>query len=210
VTHVDSLPSSYDPTGPCTHCGRISNFSSQGPLRIRDDVYAWLLTCQGCQSGVIVGERIIDATDASEHGHQPFYWWPTPGAGLLDPAVPEEVAQTYDEAMRCVAVQAYRAAAVMFRALLAIVVENKGSANAKAKSGLIDKLKQMSEDGNLHPSLASWAETIRLIGDGGFYPDELPESGQGEAEELGRFCRQVISVVYEVEARIARARYPED
>ncbi|MGH3901872.1 MAG: DUF4145 domain-containing protein [Pseudonocardiaceae bacterium] len=138
--------------------------------------------------------------------YEPVYWWPVPGAGQLDPAVPVNISGAYDEGVRCLAVRAPRAAAVMFRSMLAFVVGDKGSQQAQAVRGLKGRLKRMATDGDLHPSIAAWAESIRVLGDGGAHPDELPEPTQEEAENLARLCRRLIEVTYEIEARITRQR----
>ncbi|WP_091461656.1 DUF4145 domain-containing protein [Micromonospora inyonensis] len=154
---------------------------------------------------------VIEAayTDGRSVRYKPLHWWPVPGAAHLDPAVPENVAGAYDEGVRCLAVQAPRAAAVMFRSMLAFIVADKGSEQARQKRGLKARLEQMAREGTLHPSLASWAATIKDLGNGGAHPDELPEPTQAEAEEMGRLCRRVIDLVYETDARIQRARNPE-
>jgi len=64
----------------------------------------------------------------------------------------------------------------------------------------------MSQDGSLHPSLVDWAREIRLIGNAGAHPDALDPVSDEEATDLARLCRQLLHVVYEVPARIARNR----
>lgn len=205
--NLDTPPTSEDPAGPCPNCGRVSSFGFESEVSVGDDQIAAYLVCQGCGKGCIVVEARY--TDGSRVYRQGLHWWPVPGAAHLDPAVPTGVANAYDEGVRCLAVQAPRAAAVMFRSMLAFIVADKGSEQAKQKRGLKARLDQMAMEGTLHPSLASWAATIKDLGNGGAHPDELPEPTQAEAEELGRLCRRVIELVYEIDARIARARNPE-
>lgn len=207
VASPDTLPFSQDPTGPCPNCGRVSSFEVGREVPVGDGEHAVHLMCQGCGCGCIV----IEAESVSENWiiREPLHWWPVPGAAQLDPAVPANVAAAYDEGMRCLAVQAPRAAAVMLRSMLAFIVTDKGSEEAKRKRGLKARLEQMAREGTLHPSLAGWATTIKDLGNGGAHPDELPEPSQAEAEELGRLCRRVIELVYEIEARIQRARNSE-
>jgi hypothetical protein len=94
----------------------------------------------------------------------------------------------------------------MFRGMLAQVVTDKGSAAAQAKHSLYDKLEQMSQDGSLHPSLVEWAREIRVIGNAAAHPDALDPVSDDEAADLARLCRQLLDVIYEVPARIARNR----
>lgn len=197
----DTLPTHEDLTGPCPNCGRTSNFELTGvSWQVGVDHFAFHLTCRGCMRSCIVIEKRHG--DNAQCIYEPAHWWPVPGAGHLDPAVNAKVADAYDEGARCLAVRAPRAAAVMFRAMLAFVVADKGSASARSKTGLAGKLKQMAADGDLHPSLASWAEAVRVLGNSGAHPDELPEPTQAEAEELERLCRRMIEFLYEIDARI--------
>ena len=94
----------------------------------------------------------------------------------------------------------------MFRGMLAQVVADKGSAAARAKDTLYHKLEQMSRDGSLHPSLVEWAREIRSIGNAAAHPDALDPVSDDEAADLGRLCRQLLNVIYEVPARITRSR----
>lgn len=159
----DTLPTHLDLTGPCPSCGRTSNFELTGVnWHVGDSYLAFHLTCRGCAQACIVIERYSENDEGTLY--EPVHWWPVPGVGQLDPEVNAKVAVAYDEGLRCLAVLAPRAAAVMFRAMLAFVVADKGSPAAKGKMGLANKLKQMATDGTLHPSLASWAETVRMLG----------------------------------------------
>jgi hypothetical protein len=137
---------------------------------------------------------------------EPIHWWPTPGAGVLDPEVPPTIAGAYDEAMRCLAIQAYRATVVMCRGMLAYVVEDQGSDEVRTKKSLAAQLRQMSVDGSLHTSLANWADHVRLLGNVGAHPNELGLVTAEEATELTKLCRQLLTVLYEVPASIDRAR----
>lgn len=136
----------------------------------------------------------------------PIHWWPVLGAGSLDPDVHPDVAEAYDEGMRCLSAHAPRAAAVMFRSALAYIVEDKASPVAKSKSNLHGKLKQMATDGDLHPSVADWADHIRVTGNDGAHPDRNPDVTYEKAEELAKLTRYMIQVTYEVDAQIRRAR----
>jgi hypothetical protein len=126
--------------------------------------------------------------------------------GDLDPDIPIQVASAYSEGMRALTVKAARAAVVMFRGMLAQVVADKGSAAAQAKNSLYAKLEQMGQDGSLHPSLIEWAKEIRIIGNAAAHPDALDPVSDEEAADLARLCRQILNVIYEVPARIARNR----
>ena len=165
--------------------------------------------CMGCQDSIVVVERRTLQPQANGQATAVFegiHWWPLPGSGDLDPDIPPQVSSAYSEGMHALSVKAARAAVVMFRGMLAQVVADKGSATAQAKHSLYDKLEQMSQDGSLHPSLVEWAREIRLIGNAAAHPDALDPVSVEEAADLARLCRQLLNVIYEVPARIARNR----
>lgn len=215
----DRLPTSDDPNGLCPRCGRLSNFAlrtshavTSGPMippnlvRPPIDVMA-VLECFGCQQCTVVIQRNV-ASEGSAPRYEGIHWWPAPGATDLDPEVPEPVGSAFAEGMRALSANCPRAAAVMFRGMLATVVQDKGSDAAKKAPNLHQQLKAMEQEGTLHPSLVEWATEIRLVGNAGAHFDELAPVDRAEAADLARLCRQLINVVYETPARIRRARQP--
>lgn len=214
----DRLPTSNDPRGLCPRCGHLSNFTEVRKQAIAIDPPAApggaqrvlelmaVLQCLGCNRSTVVIERDLDPRGAGVPRFEGVHWWPTPGATDLDPDVPEPVGSAFSEGIRALSANCPRAAAVMFRGMLATVVRDKGSDAAKAAPNLHQQLKAMEQDGTLHPSLVEWATEIRLVGNAGAHFDELAPVDRAEAADLARLCRQLINVVYETPARIRRAR----
>lgn len=207
MTDPDSLPTTADPTGRCPRCGRVSNFEYAGKLTTDVDAQnqPWesvtALRCMGCHRGTIVIEkRDPNGTMA------PLHWWPPGDEDPVDPVVPAGVASFFDEGRRALSVHATRAAVVMFRAALAEVVTAVGSTRAQARSSLYDQLSQMEAEGAIHPQLLEWAKDVRLLGSVDARPNSLGQVGDEDAGELGRLVKQLIEVLFEVPARIARAR----
>jgi len=211
VTDPDSLPDSSDLGGPCPRCGRVAAFIliAASPLTPSDSERAIVLRCMGCSAGLVVVERMVQEANPGAGifaVYEGMHWWPTPGSTDLDPAIPPEIGSLYAEGMRVLSVKASRAAVVMFRGMLAQVVNDKGSSAAQAKHTLYERLDQMSRDGSLHPSLVEWANEIRVLGNAAAHPDSLNPVSEQEAADLGRLCRQLLNMIYEVPARITRSR----
>jgi hypothetical protein len=158
---------------------------------------ALILLCQACQRSVVV---VLDNLSNGVH------WYPAPGAGRLDEAVPKEIASCYDEGMRCLGIGASRAAAVMFRSALALFVKDKGGDNACKERHLKTALGHMKNDGSLHPSLWDWAEHLNQLGNEGAHPEDYDEVTKAEAADLGSFVHHLIQHEYEMPARLQRAR----
>lgn len=204
----DALPIPSDPSGPCPRCGRIAHFETEGrghPLVWRADRLAGsfpvesasILKCSGCSGGLVV------ITNNQGEG---THWYPAPGAGVLDPAVPDRLASAYDEGQRCLSIGANRAAAVMFRAALSLYVKDKGSERAKAGRHLKVALKHMKNDNHLHHSLSEWADHLNQLGNEGAHPEDHDDVTSEEAKELAAFVRHLIRHEYEMPAALRRAR----
>jgi hypothetical protein len=165
----DTLPNKGDPSGKCRRCGRVSNFAvirsevlrngaigrTAGPVE-----WATVLECHGCHEKSVVVD-VVDSFEGSggftSHGEM---WWPT---GHLDDleqvsGVPRDIVTAYSEGVRCLAVQAPNAAVAMFRTVIAQIVENKGSAAAKAKRNLFDRIEQMVQEKTLWNDFGDWAQ----------------------------------------------------
>ncbi len=218
----DRLPTSSDPSGPCPRCGRSSNFTLTSAVPVTFTAQqviptigtrpwaerALVLECMGCHQCIVVVEREV-TPDGQPPQFEGLHWWPAPGATDLDPEVPEPVASAFSEGMRALSANCPRAATVMFRGMLTEVVRDKGSEAAQQAPTLFQQLKAMKEEGTLYPSLVQWAAEIRLVANAAAHVDELEPVEQAEAADLSRLCRQLISVVYEIDARIRRARQPQ-
>jgi hypothetical protein len=203
---LDETPTSMAPDGTCPRCGTHAHFTKVADhvLQLDDSGDAReqvvILRCAACDTSIISIEH------HSEDGDwQGQHWWPTPGLGALSNSVPDQIVSAYDEGIRAISVSAPRAAAVMFRAALAEVIEDKGSASAKSKRTLDSKLRQMSDEGTLHPSISDWAGEIRILGNAGGHPEDKSVTVE-ESRELAQLTRQLLELIYEVPARIARAR----
>ncbi|WP_229070832.1 DUF4145 domain-containing protein [Actinoplanes sp. DH11] len=198
---------------PVTFNGKTTVFSGKGSSRDFDERLS-ILECHGCaQNIVVVEEKFIGgvaARDGAEFGGaiqwRGIHWWPTPGMTAPNPDVPVTVAGEVTEGTRCLAVQAPRAAVVMFRGALAEIVQDRGSATAKGKHTLFDQLKQMTDDGDLVPALSDWASHIRVLGNAGAHPSTLAPVSMEEAEELLRLVNALLDYLYVMPAKVQRAR----
>jgi len=131
-------------------------------------------------------------------------WWPVPGSGILDPQVNAGVASAYDEGMKCLSMDANRAAAVMFRSALHLFVKDKGSPKAQGERHLKTALKSMKDDGDLHRSLWDWADHLNQLGNEGAHPEDYDDVTPEEATGLGKFVRHLIRHEYEMPAQLLR------
>lgn len=229
----DSPPTSSDPSGPCSRCGRVSNFSPAGSLPVtflgggafaggspdQCSVQVTSLACHGCgQCTVVVEEQWVGNQPMYREGEyvkasgmmtwQGVHWWPPPGVADLHEAVPESVADVYAEGQRALAARAPAAASVMFRRALEAIVADRGSDAAKqaVKVNLAKGLDAMADDGALDKSLAQWAREVRVVGNAGAHFEPGDPVEQDEAEDLARLVRALLHFLYEMPAMIRRSR----
>lgn len=228
----DAPPDSDDPTGICPRCGRSSSFDHTGdPLPVTLDwsitshhadgttspevlTRAASLLCRACRQATVVVEeqfvgnqRVADGFRTGGYiNWRGTYWWPPPESADLDNAVPEQLRESYGEAMRCLAAKAPRASAVMLRRTVESLVDDRGSEEATKQATLERALKVMADDGTLDRNLAEWAGEVRLAGNVGAHYDALDDVEAGEAEALARLTRQILHYLYELPAQIRRRR----
>lgn len=131
------------------------------------------------------------------------YWWPTPGSGNLSDAVPSKVADAYREGVRCLGAGAPNGAVAMLRTAMTWIVDDKGSSEAKAKSDLKEKVKQMVADGGLTATLGKWVDHVRLYGNAGAHPDLFGDVSIEEAKDVARLTETIIDLLYTMPAKIA-------
>jgi hypothetical protein len=169
-----------------------------------------VLQCSGCGDCVVVIEdSYVGSVLHGSSGQTTWrgvHWWPTPGAGSFDPAVPAPIAAAFDEALRCLSAGAPNGAAALLRNALALIVADKGSAAAKAKRDLSDKIKQMIKDGGALGALGDWAEHVNLYGNAGAHPEVYGDVTPEEAKDAAALARSMIELLYEAPAKFARRR----
>lgn len=228
----DTPPDERDPAGVCPRCGRNSNFECMGSLPVTSSgaftydgaggrqpdqverVSSW--QCLGCGQATAVVEEAWIGDHPKREGikgggtvtWRGVHWWPPPGVADMDEAIPQGLRDGYAEAVRALGARAPRGAAVLLRRVIEGVVTVSGSEAAKQKveANLAKGLGQMAEDGDLDRSLAEWAKEVRLTGNAGAHYELVDDVTQEEADDLAKLARQILHYVYEMPAKLRRAR----
>lgn len=219
MTQPSDAPPSYNvPRGRCPWCGYVSTFthtssaalspkagSGTGPAQ-NAEFRTHVLSCQGCLRGTVT----IEEGKPGVPGSDPVYWWPTPAIDFYaTPNIPAPILDSFQEAGRCLSVNAPNACVAMLRNCLAAVVEDKGSAAAIAKKDLYGRIEQMVTDGALFADFGEWAHHIRQNGNAGAHQEKFAPIGKEQAEELLRFTRELIKFLYVQPYQRAEARPPQ-
>jgi Domain of unknown function (DUF4145) len=122
-----------------------------------------------------------------------------PGATFGDQvgSLPNDVAQAYDEARRCMTISAFTSASLMCRKVLMHIAVSKGETPGKSFAQYVDFL---ASKGYVPPDGKAWVDHIRQKGNEATH--DLPSISRKDAEELLIFLGMLLRLVYEFPARL--------
>jgi len=162
-----------------------------------------VLYCRGCHKGVyfwLDGYNFSDedVTTRVEAERVKDYY---PRKVLtIDPAIPQEIGDDFNEANRCLGVEAKKATVVMCRRVLQNACVLKG---ASPNVDLFKQIDELESKRIINPSLKDVAHTIRMIGNWGAHPqdDPLKDVTLDDALEIVKFTSEFLDEVF---VRLAR------
>lgn len=161
----------------CGHCGQQV---SGAIIAFYPDLSAnrWLL-CPSCAKG-------------SVQCHGNLYPSPMPGNNLK--GLPSEVDATYNEARRCMSVNAFTACELLCRKILMHVAVDKGADEGKAFEFYLNF---METSGYITPAMKGWVDLIRTHGNQATHKIAPPDKQR--AESTFTFTATLLRIVYEME-----------
>lgn len=184
----------------CPHCSTNCSFFGEGR---GDSIVLW---CNGCRKGVYfrldggidipkehAGTIFLDANRIVDH-------YPRT-AIAVDPSIPEDIADDYSEATRCVDVKASKATVTQCRRTIQNTCVLKG---ANPKADLIDQIDELESKRVINPGLKDIAHAIRMIGNWGAHPqkDPLKEVTFDDALEILKFTSEFLDEIFIRPARL--------
>jgi hypothetical protein len=110
----------------------------------------------------------------------------------LSPHAPQKVRDDFDEAQRCLSVNANTAASMMLRRALEQICLDHGVDDG-VSFGLAGKLKSLEKQGIITGDLGMWASSIKEIGDDGAHSRDVSRT---DAQEAARFLEAVADYLY--------------
>jgi len=184
----------------CPHCLTKCSFAGDGN---KDTIVLW---CVGCHNGVYFRLRNYDIADEYKEivRVQPEYvvdYYPR-RVITMDPSIPKEIADDYDEANRCNDVLAHRATVAMCRRSLQSACISKG---ADPKVDLIDQIDELETKRVINPSMKEIAHAVRMVGNWGAHPQEDPlkKVTSDDAIEILKFTSEFLDETFIRPARLA-------
>jgi len=163
-----------------------------------------VLYCRGCHKGVYFR---LGGCDFKEEGMsvrveaervKDYY----PRKVLtIDPAIPQEIGDDFDEANKCLGVEAKKATVTMCRRVLQNACVSKG---ASPNTDLVKQIDELESKRVINPSMKDVAHTIRKIGNWGAHPqdDPLKDVTLDDALEIVEFTSEFLNEVFVRPARL--------
>lgn len=196
--------------GECPHCGRAAVFvtkTSSYKYTTNDGFFTtevWVagLQCAGCSQFIlgIVGPSSF-GNGMSYIAHYPLG---KPHQETAE-AIPQNIIDDYNEALRCKSVDAYNATAEMCRRALESSCLSLG---ADPKLPLDKKIDWLASEGKIIASLKDMAHKVRLGGNRGAHPPDDPSEesplGPEEAEALVAFTWKYLEAIYVTPAELGK------
>lgn len=182
----------------CPHCNTTCSF---GGIGIGDSV---VLYCRGCHKGVYFRLSGCDFKDdgmtvrVDAERVKDYY----PRKVLtIDPAIPQDIGDDFDEANKCLGVEAKKATVTMCRRVLQNTCVSKG---ASPNAELFKQIDELESKRIINPSMKDVAHTIRMIGNWGAHPqvDPLKDVTLDDALEIVKFTSEFLNEVFVRPARL--------
>ena len=120
---------------------------------------------------------------------------------IVNPVIPQEIGDDFNEANRCLGVDAKKAAVTMCRRTLQNTCVSKG---AKSGEDLFKQIEELEFKRIINPSMKDVAHTIRIIANWGAHPqgDPLKDVTLDDADEILKFTSEFLEEVFVRPARL--------
>jgi len=188
----------YIPSFKCPHCNTMCSFSGKG---IGDCV---TLYCRGCHKGVFFkfsGWDFQDTDSTARVDAKTVVDYYPRSVFTADAAIPEDIADDFNEANRCFAVEAKKATVTMCRRVLQNTCISKG---ADPRKDLFNQIDELESKRIINPSMKDVAHAIRVIGNWGAHPqnDPLKDVTIEDALEIVNFTSEFLDEAFVRPARL--------
>lgn len=123
---------------------------------------------------------------------------PAPSFGAKVEHVPSDANALYDEARRCMQVEAYTCAVLALRTLISHIAVERG---APKNQSFLAYVKYLVDQGFVPPGSDQWIDTIRTSGNDAAHDLEIMD--RARAEQLISFAELILKFIYEFPGRVA-------
>jgi Domain of unknown function (DUF4145) len=190
--------------GECPHCRRFAVFTQVGsPVTDGMEGLSFrivcIMKCPGCFGYILAFATHLP--NGFEYEYEKHYPLGMPDE-RLDKSIPKDVAEDFQEAIRCQWAKSYRACVVMCRrALQTSVLALKAQGDT-----LVKQIDSLAANGVITTPLKEFAHEIRLTGNAGAHSDWLQDIKESDAESIMEFTREYLDHVYIMPAKLQERR----
>lgn len=186
----------------CPHCGHRSGCDVEGEVQIAlgaGDPSAgqaqsvWqLVACSECGKPILLLQENLGS---ESNTHDPEIVYPEVRR-KLNPDIPAELRNDWEEAYSCLLARAYKAAVVMVRRVLEGACQQQGM----TQKTLAASLRELSAAGTIDGRLQEWADLLRAVGnDGAHFAGRLV--AKEDAEDAVAFAEAFLDHLYVLNGR---------
>lgn len=172
----------------CGYCGLKAGPSRRYYCTENSNMFGNIYICPNCNRPTFI------SYDGKEQ-------MPGPILGEEIEHLPEDVDQLYNEARKCISVNAFSSAVLSCRKLLMNVSVTKGADAGKQFAYYVTFLE---ENHFIPPGSRDWVDHIRKKGNEATH--EIPSISKDDAVELLEFTEMLLRFVYEMPGRMAKYR----
>jgi hypothetical protein len=190
--------------GKCPHCEHDAAFGTVTEPYI-EDVGTFdhrmisAAACVACNGYILAILKTVPVTSNSNKFVYDCHYPLGKPPQLVSEAIPKNVLDDFNEALRCLSVDSPNATAEMCRRALQSSCEGFG---ADPKLNITEQIDWMASQGTITLFLKEMARTIRLAGNRAAHPPRLITSE--EADAIVQFTREYFEHVYMTRARLAK------
>lgn len=152
-----------------------------------------LARCPACASAIVVGQATEwwgSYLEGEYSTSTPIRLWPSPPR-LLSTDAPEGVRRDFEEAQRCMSIDAHTGAAMLARRVLEGIAVDLGA----TEFALGKKLGELKDSGAIDGRLLEWAQALQVVGNDAAHDVKSVVSREDAADALA-FAEALADYVY--------------
>lgn len=197
----------------CPHCGARTHiqalWNDSHVLKNRDVEFYVMFRCKPCRK-LMLKTFYFEQNRYNDQENLSIKGWNEMFPVSLDDQlgkeekeyVPTDIRTDYEEALKCLSINAYRASCAMFRRALQASLLQLG-ADPK-----LDLIKQIEALAVLPSDVKDWAHQIRIFGNWGAHPDRdnLKDVGSNDVSEAHDFLSKFLLYMFIMPAKVKLSR----
>lgn len=221
LTELEAPSGKFSLSGTCPHCQQGTVFIQVTNV-FQDKVGQWEyrlavgMQCQGCLDCVLaIALKTAHPNHTTKLTYLAHYPVGKPNDSV-DTNVPEDIAEDFAEAMRCLWIKSYKAAVAMCRRSVEAACHDLGATGGN----LYQKIENLASKGVITDPMRRMAHRVRLTGNENLHGKDKASESQFDADDLAgmkerdaiamiTFTKEFFHHVYAIQALLKQYENPE-